>query len=97
MELAFDHHRADLGGMFDLPPRLGEYYLSDVLHDSFLTIDEEGTEAAAGSAAMVRTWASGSDDAQPRIFRADRPFLLILRHRSTGQILFFGRVTNPKV
>jgi serpin B len=59
-----------------------------VIHKAFVKVDEEGTEAAA---------ATGVTDilGLPPIFRADHPFVLLIRENSTGSILFLGRVVNP--
>jgi serpin B len=59
-----------------------------VLHKSNLKVDEVGTEAAAATA-------MGMIMGIPRLFRADHPFLLLIRDAHTGAILFVGRVTNP--
>ena len=67
-------------------------YISAVLHKAFLSVNEEGTEAAAATAALMRTIGAISS---PSVFRADHPFLFLIRENSTGSILFLGRVMNP--
>lgn len=67
--------------------------LSDVIHKAFVDVAEEGTEAAAatGSTAMlVRLVRPGHT-----VFRADHPFVFLIRDTRTGLILFSGRLTNP--
>ncbi len=84
---AFDLVKADFGRMSTVKP----LFLSDVIHKAFVDVDEEGTEAAAASAVGVVSFT-------PRIrygFRADHPFLFVIRHVQTGAVLFIGRVTNP--
>ena len=85
---AFDGERADFSGI------TGERDLvvSDVLHKAFGSGDEEGTEAAAATAILVR--ATGIP-AQPTTLIVDRPFLFVIRDRHTGSILFIGRVLEP--
>jgi serpin B len=70
-----------------------DLFLADVLHKAFVAVDEEGTEAAAATAAiMVPTLAPR----QPPIeFRIDRPFLFLIRDLETGAVLFVGRVMRP--
>jgi serine protease inhibitor len=66
--------------------------ISKVIHQAFVNVDEEGTEAAAATAVvMMRASAPEKSVA----FRADHPFLFLIREKSTGTILFVGRVTNP--
>jgi serpin B len=79
--------KADFSGMTNR-----ELGLDQVLHKSFINVDEEGTEAAAATAIT----AMGSP-APPRIveFTANRPFIYLIQHNKTGAILFMGRVMNP--
>ncbi|HEX4610139.1 MAG TPA: serpin family protein [Urbifossiella sp.] len=67
--------------------------VSDVVHQAFVDVTEEGTEAAAATAVVSR--APGPPPPQPKVFRADRPFLYLIRDTQKGTILFLGRVTNP--
>ena len=87
MPLAFDRSRADfsaISGRKDL-------YLSAVLHKAFVDVNEEGTEAAAGSGAVLNVRSMR----EPIVFRADHPFVFLIRENQTGSILFLGRVVNP--
>jgi serine protease inhibitor len=89
---------ADFGGMSASTDPRQQLFLSKVLHKTFLEVNEKGTEAAAATAVMVER---PSERPPPRMvpftptFRADRPFMFLIRHRQTGSILFLGRVTNP--
>jgi len=86
MERAFIE--ADFSGMdgsFDLA-------ISDVLHKAFVSVDEEGTEAAAATAVVMRATAMLDPGVELTI---DRPFIYVIRDRETGTILFMGRVLNP--
>jgi serpin B len=74
---------ADLSGMDGAKGM----YLSDVVHKAFVEVNEKGTEAAAA------TGAAGARSSAP-LFKADRPFLFLIRDRS-GSILFLGRLVNP--
>jgi len=94
MPTAFDEGRADFGGMAELPPSQ-RLFISDVLHKAFVSVDEEGTEAAAATAVIVGVTSDSVDPPQPVIFRADRPFLFLIRDAGTGSILFTGHVADP--
>jgi serine protease inhibitor len=89
MKDAFTPGVADLSGMD------GTKYLfiSAVVHKAFVDVNEEGTEAAAATAVVVATKSLAP---RPLIFKADRPFIFIIRHNQTGSILFLGRAANPK-
>ncbi len=64
--------------------------MSQALHSTFIQVDEEGTKAAAVTKVDVRSRSRGPKDYE--VFNADRPFLFIVFHHSTEQILFIGRV-----
>mgnify|MGYP005836487607 CR=1 FL=1 len=88
---AFTEREANFSGMHTGPEKL---YITDVLHKAFVEINEEGTEAAAATAVVFR---ATSGRYPPPIFRADRPFLFLIRDQHTGSILFMGRVVDPSV
>ncbi len=88
MELAFSGS-ADFSGMA-ADARLA---IDKVVHKAFLDVDEKGTEAAAATAVTMKT--TSVSPQRPRIFTADRPFILAIRQRDTGAVLFLGRVADP--
>jgi serpin B len=69
-----------------------EVFLASGVHAADIEVDEEGTVAAAATALMFDE--SGPPEPQV-VVRADRPFLYAIRHRSTGAVLFVGRVMDP--
>ena len=69
--------------------------ISEVVHKAFVDVAEEGTEAAAATGIAMRQIAMVRPE-QPVIFRADHPFLFLIRDTHSGTILFIGRLTNPK-
>lgn len=83
---------ADFGGM----TTEDKLKISDVFHKAFLEVDETGTEAAAATAVVMVPISSVTRINLPPVFRADRPFLIMIRHQPTGLILFMGRVTDPR-
>jgi serpin B len=91
MRQAFSSEEADFSRMSDDPEGL---FLAAALHKAFVDVNEKGTEAAAATA-VVMAWRGGPPE-QPKVFRADRPFLFLIRDRTTRLIHFVGRVVNPK-
>jgi serpin B len=89
MRDAFDRRRADFTAMADVKP----LFLGAVLHKAFVSVDEAGTEAAA--ATIVMTLGAKAGTGGPVEFKADHPFLFLIRHHGTGAILFLGRVADP--
>ena len=72
-----------------------QLYLGLVIHKAFVEVNETGTEAAAATAVVVKTESAPvSAPFVPR-FRADRPFVYLIRDVHSGAILFLGRVVNP--
>ncbi|MCL9813051.1 serpin family protein [Natranaeroarchaeum aerophilus] len=86
MEVAFDLGSADFSGIVEG----GGLAISDVWHDAFVAVDEEGTEAAAATAV-------GMEESAPQEtfeMTVDRPFLFCIRDRPTDTLLFVGRVVD---
>jgi serpin B len=69
-----------------------DLYIDEVVHKSFVSVDEAGTEAAAASAVIMKLSGMPVDVAQ---FTADRPFIYLIRDIETGSVLFMGRMVNP--
>ena len=86
MKTAFDPS-ADFTGMLPEP-----IWIDQVIHQGFIEVDEEGTEAAAATAVVMKNY---SMEPESEIFRADHPFLFIIQERDTGNILFLGKVSDP--
>jgi serpin B len=70
----------------------GGIFISRVIHQSFIDVQEEGTEAAAATIIEFRETSIPSTP----YFRADRPFLYVIKENSTGAILFMGKVGKPE-
>ena len=68
-------------------------FISRVIHQTFIDVQEEGTEAAAATIVELRETSAGGDSTP--IFRADRPFLYFIKENSTGALLFMGKVGKP--
>ena len=91
MKRAFDLERADFSGMTGIRDKA----ISLVIHKAFVDVDEKGTEAAAATA-VVMMRASAMIPKEPVVFRADHPFVFLIRDKKTGSILFLGRMVKPK-
>jgi len=94
MPLAFDRNSADFTGIADPPDPQDRLFISDVIHKSFVNVDETGTEATAAAALATRCLSVRPTTA--REFRADHPFLFLIRDTRSKTILFIGRVTDPR-
>jgi serpin B len=90
MKLAFTAG-ADFGGMHTGSEKI---MISKVIHKAFVDVDEVGTEAAAATAVIMKR--ASAVFGEPKVFRADRPFLFAIRENKTGSLLFLGRYTGPK-
>jgi len=88
MPTAFDVENADFSGMTEED----KLFISQVIHQGYIKVDEKGTEAVAATAVTME---AGS--AMPRNYlKADHPFIFIIQEKETGNILFLGRVTDPR-
>ncbi len=86
---AFNDARANFAGM---DGRNDWLYIAAVIHKAFVDVNEEGTEAAAATAVVMR---AKSMPEPPPVFRADHPFLFLIQDTRTGTILFMGRLADP--
>jgi serpin B len=83
--------RTVFGGGADLTPMTpGGGFVGEVVHKSFVRVDEQGTEAAAVTGGIVL------DSAPAREFTVDRPFAFTVSDAETGTVLFLGTVTDPR-
>jgi serpin B len=87
MPLAFSPVDADFSGMTDVD----RLYISDVIHQANIDVDEKGTTAAAATAVVMRA----SAVLQTEKMNVDHPFLFALRDVPTGAVLFLGQITDP--
>ena len=88
MPLAFSA-AADFSGMSEKEA----FNLSAVIHKAYVDVNEEGTEAAAATGIVMRATALGPP---PVTFRADHPFVFLIRDNGSGSILFLGRLVQPQ-
>lgn len=88
MPTAFSDTDADFSGMDGKK----DLYISDVIHQAFVDVNEEGTEAAAATAVVMAMKSAGPGI----IFNADHPFIFVIQQKQTGNILFMGKVIDPR-
>ena len=81
LTLPFDPVRADFGGMLEAAPE--PLLVSEVYHECFIEVNEEGTEAGAPPS--------------PEDFVADHPFVFLIQEEFSGVVVFAGQVTTPSV
>jgi serpin B len=86
--------RRAFGGKADFSGMTGkkELYISDVVHQSFVEVDEKGTEAAAATGVVMRK----TSVVRKKKFKADHPFIFMIRDDQTHTLLFLGKLGNPE-
>jgi serpin B len=89
-DLAFSDH-ADFSGIGEEPLKI-----SEVVHKAFVEVNEKGTEAAAATGVGMELCLAEMESMEPKVFKADHPFLFFIRDRKTNAVLFSGRVLNPR-
>ena len=70
-----------------------DLFISAVVHKAYVDVNEEGTEAAAATGVVMRV--TSVEPERIPVFRADHPFLFLIRDNKSGSILFIGRAMNP--
>lgn len=86
MKTAFGS-RADFSGMTGKK----DLFISEVAHKAFVEVNEEGTEAAAATGAVM----SKTSLVRKVEFKADHPFIYLIKDNHTNAVLFMGRLNNP--
>ncbi|XP_057555537.1 serpin B3-like [Hippopotamus amphibius kiboko] len=89
MVAAFSDQEADVSGMSSA----GGLVVSNVIHKSYVEVNEEGTEAAAATGISIGITSLPHYES----FHCDHPFLFFIKHNKTNTILFYGRVSAPEV
>jgi serpin B len=90
MKQAFERGVADFSGMTGTR----DLWISAAIHKAYVDVNEEGTEAAAATGIVMHTMAMSYEE-PPVVFRADHPFIFLIRDDRSGAILFMGRVVDP--
>lgn len=89
MSIAFDANIANFTNI----DRKGNLSISEVMHKTFVQVDEEGTEAAAVTSVGIKATYAGPTDSFT--MRVDRPFVFVIREHHSGTILFIGKIVEP--
>ncbi|HKL37331.1 MAG TPA: serpin family protein [Bacteroidales bacterium] len=90
MEEAFDPYESDFSG---INPDRDDLHISEVMHKTFIEVDEKGTEAAAVTSVTMST--TSADPGGPVVVKFDKPFVFAIREVTTGTIVFVGKVVEP--
>jgi len=90
LDVAFSEFEAD----FTRINPAGNLFISRVIHQTFIDVQEEGTEAAAATIVEMCGKSFGEDN--PIYFKADKPFLYLIKENSTGAVVFIGKVGKPE-
>ena len=90
LDVAFSEFEAD----FTRINPDGNLFISRVIHQTFIDVQEEGTEAAAATIVEI-SFTSIGGGGSPLYFKADKPFLYFIKENSTGTIVFIGKVGKP--
>ena len=73
----------------------GSLFISKLKQTAYIDVNEKGTEAAAVTSADG-SWGEGpSVPEKPKVFNANQPFIFLIKEKSTGSILFIGRIKDP--
>lgn len=91
MQKAFSDLDADFSQISDV-----NLYISDVIHKTYIDVNETGTEAAAVTAIVFEVTSAGPEGPQKIYFTVDRPFVFAITEKDTNAILFIGEVKNPE-
>lgn len=92
LAIAFDPDHADFSEMAKTVDR---FFISEVVHKTFMEVNEEGTEAAAATAVVMRATMAPMNPEQPFEMIVNRPFFIVLHDDETGEDLFYGRIVKP--
>jgi serpin B len=93
MGVAFDAAKADFHAMCKIPPT-PNVFIGEVVHKTYIDVNEKGTEAAAATSVGMQASAA-PPHAIPKM-TVDHPFFFAIRDNLTGEMLFIGLVVNPK-
>ncbi len=99
IKLPFERFKANFSGMSGPRSPQDQLFMAGAIHEAGIDVTEEGTEAWA--ATLDCRCIGGADDTpssptEPKVFRADHPFMFVVRHNPSNCILFIGRVTEPQ-
>ena len=89
MSVAFNEN-ADFSGI----DGTRNLYIGEVIHKAFVAVDENGTEAAAATAVIIKYRSSAIKKPLP-VFIANRPFIFLIRDVQTNAVLFIGKLNDP--
>jgi serpin B len=97
VKAAFSDTKADFDKMLVKKDQVFRIYLSEIFHDAWIVVHEEGTEAAAATSTELAAFGDNAPyRPRPAVFHADHPFLFMIVHNASRSILFAGWISNPE-
>jgi serpin B len=97
VKAAFSKPDADFDKMINKKPEAFRIYISEIYHDAWVDVHEEGTEAAAATSTVHFSFGCSAPAWPMQVeFHADHPFLFMIIHNESRSILFAGWISNPK-
>jgi serpin B len=95
---AFDRNEADFSGVTGVPVEKGRMWIDQIAHRAMIDVMEGGTEAAAATAVVGKFFtAAPRPPPAAAPFHVDHPFLFYVLEKTTGAILFQGRIVDPRL
>ena len=91
MKQIFNKRNASFANIADVP-----LHVSNIKQKTFVEVNEEGLEAPAPTAIDILAFGKARKEPEPIRFFADHPYLFLIREKSTGVILFIGRIDEPR-
>ncbi|MDP2207199.1 MAG: serpin family protein [Bacteroidota bacterium] len=87
MDIAFDHRRANFTNI----SKIGDLHITNVLHKTYVDVNEEGTEAAAVTSVEIGV----TSIQETFVMRVDRPFFFVIRDNHSHSLIFMGKIVEP--
>jgi len=94
MHSAFSYTSADFSGIVGSNPAKS-VFISNVIHEAFVDVNENGSEAAAATAVIFGDSGVSMEPVEPETMVVNRPFIFLIRDRGTGAVLFAGQMFDP--
>ena len=94
---AFSNYLADFSGIQTSSSRENKLFISDILHQTFIEVNENGTEAAAATVVQMQLTSFIDEPEDVIEFKCDRPFMFIIHETLGNGILFIGKLMNPNL
>ncbi len=96
IKAAFDPDKADFTRVVSSSNSEGNLFITKILHNAAIEVNEKGSEAAAATASIIQTRAASSTKIETLIdFICNRPFIYLINDKIQNLILFYGKFSRP--